>query len=199
MMVCGTLLRRCTFPMMSGIGVETAVPQLIADHDDRMGVAAGIIDGLEAAAERWANTNRVEVIGGDDAADGGFRACSDVEGAAGDFADEESVALGAASGAESRKSGQEISRRTSFAARGSGEGDEPLLVGDGGVRTEENAFEPAENRSVRADGQDEAENGEDGESWIAAGAGESRSANPEAKIFRGVEAVRLRRTVRGPE
>ena len=171
------------------IGVETAVPELIADHDHRMGVAAGIVAGLEGAPEGRANTNGLEVIGGDDAADRGFRACADVESAGGDFADEEAVALCAVL-AQSLKVRPGNLGRTSFAAGGSSEGDEALLVDDGGVRAEENAFEPAENRSVRADAQNEAENGEGGESRIA-----QELAKPEAQIlsevFRGVEAVRL--------
>ena len=104
------------------IGVEAAMPELVADDDDGMGVAAGIVAGLEGAAESGANTNGVEIIGGDDAADGDFGAGSDIEGAGGDFADEEGVALGAVL-AQGLKVGPGNFGGPGFAAGGSGEGD----------------------------------------------------------------------------
>src|SRR6266478_1917071 len=82
-MVCMTPLRRCVLPTICG--------------SPRMRALSGIFVGQEAAAEYGGNADGVEVVGGDDAAGGALGTIADAERGAGDFADEERLAEGAAS------------------------------------------------------------------------------------------------------
>src|SRR5213078_1961742 len=79
------------------IAAEAPLPQLVADHGDGMRALPLIFAGKEAAAEHGRNADGVEVVGGNDAAGGALGPIADAECGAGDFADEERLAEGAAS------------------------------------------------------------------------------------------------------
>jgi len=85
------------FSDYGGIAFEAALPKLMADHRHGMRTLSPVFAGEEAAAEHGGNADGVEVVGGDDAAGGALGTIADAQRGAGDFADEERLAEGAAS------------------------------------------------------------------------------------------------------
>src|SRR5207237_1258841 len=69
------------------ITIKPALPEPVADYDDRMRTLANVFSGKEAAAENGGHTDGVKVIRGNDAAGGALDASADAETGAGDFAD----------------------------------------------------------------------------------------------------------------
>ena len=67
-------------------------PKLIADHYDRMRIAALILTWLEAAAENGMNTDSVEIVRRDNAAGRDFGVIADIQRAASNRSDESIVA-----------------------------------------------------------------------------------------------------------
>ena len=65
---------------------------MVADHHDRMRVAAGVFAWLKAAAQNGMDSNRVKIVCGDDASGGDLDALTNAQSRAGDFADEEGLA-----------------------------------------------------------------------------------------------------------
>ena len=72
--------------------MEAIAPKLIADDDDRVGVAAGFFLGLKAAAEDGMHSDRVEVVGRDEAAGCDLRVISIAQRRTRDRADEQVLA-----------------------------------------------------------------------------------------------------------
>src|SRR4029077_6332668 len=70
-------------------------------------------------------------------------------------------------------------RSASLPARRSAEGEQLLLVGYRRVRTEQNPFDPTEDRGVRADSQGEAKDRQDGKAGTA-----SQHPETEAEVLK---------------
>src|SRR5882757_9714630 len=132
-----------------------------------MGIASEIFARLKSAPEDGMDTDGVKIICGDDAASGDLGAVADAEGSAGDFGDDERVDE-RATFLQVEQFGPGNIVGTNFAARGSGEGGQLFLVRYQRVGTEEDAFDPTENRGVGTDSQGEAKDGQGGNARAAA-------------------------------
>src|SRR5258708_21365736 len=129
----------------------------MADHRHGMRALSLVFSGEEAAAEHGGNADGVEVVGGDDAAGGALGAIAHAERGAGDFADEERLAEGATS-LEVLEIGPREEGAPGFVARGAADGDEALLMRDGGIGAEEDAFDPTEDSGVGPDAEGKGQN-----------------------------------------
>src|SRR5712672_2447766 len=150
-----------------------------------MGIASEIFTWLKSAPEDGMDTDGVKIICGDDAASGDLSAVADAEGCAGDFGDDERV--------DERTTFLQVEQfgpgnivGTDFAARGSGEGSQLFLVRYQRVGTEEDAFDPTEDRGVGADSKGEAKDGQGGKARATT---EHAKADAEILPYR-VEAQR---------
>src|SRR6266478_3864589 len=132
-----------------------------------MGIASEIFAWLKSAPENGMDTDGVKIICGDDAASGDLGAVADAEGSAGDFGDDERVDERAIF-LQVEQFGPGNIVGADLATGGSGEGSQLFLVRYQRVGTEEDAFDPTENRGVGADTQGEAKNGQGGKAWAAA-------------------------------
>ena len=127
---------------------------MVADHHDRMRVA-GVFAWLKATAQHGMDSNRVKIVCGDDASGQDRGALANAQSCAGDVADKEGLTQGAAS-----LHVEEIEplRFVSLLTHRSGQCDQALLVRNERIRTEKNAFNPAEHRGVGANAERKAEN-----------------------------------------
>jgi len=64
---------------------------MVADHHDRMRVAAGVFAWLKAAAQNGMDSNRVKIVCGDDASGHDLGALANAQSRARDFADKEGL------------------------------------------------------------------------------------------------------------
>ena len=81
----------CVLPMTAGIAVEAFFPHPIADDGDRVSVAAEVFGGFEPAPQDRMDSQRVEIVGRDDAAGGALGAVADAERGARDPVHDERV------------------------------------------------------------------------------------------------------------
>src|SRR5882762_10306444 len=132
-----------------------------------MGIASEIFAWLKSAPKDGMDADGVKIIGGDNAASGDLSAVADAEGSARDFGDDERVDERATFlQVEQFRPGDIVG--AGFAARGSGEGSQLFLVRYERVGTEEDAFDPTENRGVGADSEGETKDGQGGKARAAA-------------------------------
>src|SRR5713226_6834011 len=125
-----------------------------------MGVAAHVFAGLKAAPENWMDADGVKIIRGYDASDSALGAIAEAERGAHDFGHDKGVDERAAL-LQVEQVGPGDTGRASLAASGSGEGEEPFLMSYERIGTEEDAFDPTENRGIGADSQGQAQNRQD--------------------------------------
>ncbi len=70
------------------ISFISITPQLVADDDDRMGVAADVLTRLEASPKNGMNADGIEIVGRNDAPARGLGVIANAESASGNLADE---------------------------------------------------------------------------------------------------------------
>src|SRR5713226_7668445 len=131
-----------------------------------MGVAPGVFARLESTAQNGMDTDGIKIIRRDDASCRDLGAVADAEGRAHDFGHDEGVNQSAVPlQIEEIRPGSK--GRARFASRRSGKSEQLLLVGYRRVRTEQNPFDPTEDRGVRTDSQGEAKDCQDGKARTA--------------------------------
>src|ERR1043166_1486282 len=139
--------------------MEAPLPKLIADDHYGMRALALILSGQEAAAERRGYADGGEIVGGDDATGGALGAIANAERGASNLADEGAFAQRAAS-LEILEIRPGKRGAFAFASGSTGYSNQAFLVDDSGIRAEQDALDPTENRSIRADPYREAKNGQ---------------------------------------
>ena len=145
-----------------GIGAEVTAPEIVVEDDFVLAGGFGGGRREQKAAERRANTEDAEVIGGDERAVDAFGLAD-----AGDghvvvvIAGEAGEGLGMV--AEVGVVGEGEGRRRMLVALAAGDGEHAVGLGCAGDGMEEGGGNPAEDGAVGPDGEGEGEDGEDGE------------------------------------
>src|SRR5580700_6297922 len=120
-----------------------------------MRVAAGVFARLKTAPQNGMDSNRVKIVCGDDASGHNLGAFANAQIRSGYFADKEGLTQRAAS-----LHVEEIGPRRFgfFVTHRSSQCDQALLVRNERIRTQKNAFDPAEHGGVSADTERKAQN-----------------------------------------
>src|SRR6266404_4264948 len=131
-----------------------------------MSVPPCVLAGLESAAKNRMDPDGIKIVGGHDAPSGALGTVSDAERGTHDFGHDEGVNQNAVPlQIDEIRPGSK--GRARFAAGRPGKSEQLLLVGYRRVRTEQNPFDPTEDRGIRADSQGEAKDRQDGKARTA--------------------------------
>src|SRR5262249_5726760 len=145
---------------------EPPLPELIADDDDRVRIAADVFARVKAASHNRLYAERIEVIRRDDAARYalGFL-IHESERRAVDPVRDERLNRRSAPLEVLEVRPRNVSALRPFRHR-AGDDEDAVLVAHQRIRAEHDTFDPAEDRGGRADSEGEAENRHTGESKI---------------------------------
>ena len=160
-------VERLRLPNDRRIAAKTVLPHLIADHDDRMCIASGVFTRLEPAPEHGMHADRIEIVGRDHAAGHALGAVTDAERRAGDFLGDERFDQRAVARQVLKVRPGHFDQRAAGTAVGARHGEEPILIHDERERSQEDAFDPAEDRRVGTDAERQAQDRQQGKARTA--------------------------------
>src|SRR6266852_8161031 len=131
-----------------------------------MSVPPRVLSRLESAAKNRVYSESVKIIRRYDASSGDLGAVADAERRPHNFCYKKCVKQ-RATPLQVEEIWPRNRRSASLPARRSAEGEQPLLVCYGWVGTEQNPFDPTEDRGIGADSQGKAEDRQDGKARTA--------------------------------
>src|SRR5437588_65520 len=169
---------------------EAFLPELVTDNRHGMGAAPPVLMVLKRPAENWMNSQRIEIVRGNNAPGYDLRAVADAERCPGDLAHEKRVKQFAVSlKVQEIRPGKRGTVSLALSASGSRESYQPFLICNERVRTKKKSLHPTENRSISADAKRQAKNRQKREAGTA-----PKHSQGKAKILQ--QSFKKRQTTR---